>query len=322
MFVSTPNAKFTYLVRRWMSGTTEVYVHVPTTNTYYINHLSSTPNYAINEDTQELTAANMSQFGKSKQVFRHDPNQPGVYTKMKLSLSKNVFSVNSLMNVQACGNSLPLKIYKETIKENGGSGDYEAAQYFNSYAAPTVMLSMSADTDNTLFEFACFGSDEQVIRLEFIDAINKFDQQYCRIIFDSSGATDSSQFVKQRIRMDDGKYPLHRNQYAWPQDQKVFAGWTFTPNAGDNPDTSRLLGFYGDGYEMTAAEIQSKLGVIQQGQDIKLYAVWMTYQFGGTDTMLTLNPSPGKTTFKIGSVGVVAGAQPSNKVILKFEEVD
>jgi hypothetical protein len=50
-FVTTANAKFTYLFKRWMSGITEIYVHIPTTNTYYINHLSSTPNHSINEDS-------------------------------------------------------------------------------------------------------------------------------------------------------------------------------------------------------------------------------------------------------------------------------
>lgn len=46
-----------------------------------------------------------------------------------------------MLEVQACGNSLPLKIYKETVQENGSDNDFEAAQYFNSYVAPTVLMS-------------------------------------------------------------------------------------------------------------------------------------------------------------------------------------
>jgi hypothetical protein len=82
-----------------MSGITEIYINIPTTNTYYINHLSSTPNYSINEDLTELTAINVSQFGKDKQVFKHDPNISGVYTKISLTLNKSIFNINLLIGV-------------------------------------------------------------------------------------------------------------------------------------------------------------------------------------------------------------------------------
>jgi hypothetical protein len=157
MFVETPAAPFTYLVRRWMSGFTELFVRVPTTNTYYINHVPSTPNYNIGSSKEDsLVAANVTQFGQAKTVFSHDPNQS--FTKMSLLVSKSASSIDALLGVQACGNSLPLRIYKETIRENG---DWEQAQYFNSYVAPTVMLGRSDDEDNYVFDFACFGSDER-----------------------------------------------------------------------------------------------------------------------------------------------------------------
>lgn len=54
-FVSAEYAKFTYLCRRWMSGFTEIYIRVPTTNTYYINHVSSTPQCTVDSNS-ELTA--------------------------------------------------------------------------------------------------------------------------------------------------------------------------------------------------------------------------------------------------------------------------
>lgn len=93
-FISAANTKFTYLFRRWMSGITEIYVHIPTTNTYYINHVASTPNYNIDEDTTELSAANVTQFGRNKMVFKHNPNEPGVYTTVKLALSRYVFFID------------------------------------------------------------------------------------------------------------------------------------------------------------------------------------------------------------------------------------
>ena len=82
-----------------MSGITEIYVHIPTTNTYYINHVASTPNYSINEDTTELSAVNVTQFGRNKMVFKHNPNEPGVYTTIKLSLSRYVFFIDQMLEV-------------------------------------------------------------------------------------------------------------------------------------------------------------------------------------------------------------------------------
>ena len=125
-------------------------------------------NYNIDEDTIELTASNVSQFGKDKQVFKHDPNISGVYTKISLTLNKSIFNIDLLIGVQACGNSLPLKIYKENINKNISDGDYKASQYFNSYIAPTVMIAQSENESNYIFEFACFGTDEQVIKLQYI----------------------------------------------------------------------------------------------------------------------------------------------------------
>ena len=176
-FISAANVKFTYLLRRWMSGITELYVHIPTTNTYYINHVPSTPDYNIDEDSTEISAVNVTHFGRNKVVFKHNPNAPGVYTTIKLALNKSVFFIDQLLEVQACGNSLPLKIYKETLRQNGSDNDFEVAQYFNSYVAPTVLMSTvnQPNSDEYIFNFACFGADEQVLKLQFIDTVNKFD---------------------------------------------------------------------------------------------------------------------------------------------------
>lgn len=241
---------------------------------------------------------------------------------MRLGVSRYMFSIDQLIEVQACGNSLPLKIYRETIKENGGSNDYAAAQYFNSYVAPTTLVSASVEEDDYVFDFACFGADEQVIKLQFVDQINRFDQDWCRIVFHPNGqSSDSSQFVKQRFRLDGQPYTLRRNQYRWQQDQKLFAGWTFSPNPRDNPDTSTLKGFYTDKQQITAADITENFGPVKSGQDVMLYAVWITYQFGDGDTTLLMAPQPGKTLFRLGSVDTVADARIGDKVIVKFEEV-
>lgn len=314
MFVETPNAPFTYMVRRWMSGLTELYVQVPTTNTYYINHVPSTPNYnigAVKEDS--LVAANVTQFGQAKTVFSHDPNQS--FTKMSLRVSKSSASIDALLGVQACGNSLPLKIYKETVRENG---DWEQAQYFNSYVAPTVMLGRSDDDDNYVFDFACFGSDEQVVRLEFVDETNRFDQKYYRVVFNSSSLDVGQKYVKQRIQADGGRYKLRRNQYRWPGGDLQFVGWTFTQYPAVDCDVDQLNGFWRDGDYITSGQIEACINggePLPPGSDATLYAVWETYGFGSGDTTLQLSPSPGVQTFGMTSVQDAVG----KGVSIRFE---
>lgn len=174
-----------------------------------------------------------------------------------------------------------------------------------------------------MFNFACFGADEQVVKLQFIDTVNKFDQEYCRLVFDSNGLNaDPDTFVKQRIRLDGQPYSLRRNQYQWPQDQRLFAGWTFTPNPAINVDTSTLNGFYNDKQQITSTEIEDRCGPIRSGQDVKLYAVWITYQFGASDTTILMSPQPGKTTFRLRSADMINDQRIGDKMIIKFEEVD
>ena len=65
-----------------------------------------------------------------------------------------------------------------------------------------------------------------------------------------------------------------------------------------------------------------KCGQIKSGQDVKIYAVWITYQFGAQDTTLLMNPQPGKTMFRLGSADMIDDSRIGDKVIVKFEEVD
>lgn len=110
-FVSADCVDAEYFIRRWKSGVTEMYIHVQTTNTYYVNHLPSTPGYSI-KPSDTLTAMNVLDFGSSKAVFDHDPNK--VYTKLMLSIDKQFAQIDYVIGVYANGNSLPLRIYKDT----------------------------------------------------------------------------------------------------------------------------------------------------------------------------------------------------------------
>ena len=55
---------------------------------------------------------------------------------------------------------------------------------------------------------------------------------------------------------------------------------------------------------------------------MKIYAVWITYQFESHDTTLLMEPQPGKTVFRLGSADITGDSQIGDKIIVKFEEVD
>ena len=42
------NAQLNYIMKRWMSGYTELYINIPSTGTYYLNHVLGTPNCTTN----------------------------------------------------------------------------------------------------------------------------------------------------------------------------------------------------------------------------------------------------------------------------------
>lgn len=42
------NAPLNYIMKRWMSGYTELYINIPSTGTYYLNHVLGTPNCTTN----------------------------------------------------------------------------------------------------------------------------------------------------------------------------------------------------------------------------------------------------------------------------------
>lgn len=220
------------------------------------------------------------------------------------------------------------------MEGNSGSTDFAAAQYFNSYVAPTVMIRRrNLDEEDDIFDFACFGADEQVIKLDFIDNVNKSNEAYYRIIFNpSNAAIDNKTYMKQRIKADGKRYRLRRNQYSWPEDQYIFAGWTFTPNPPINSvDTDSLHGFYTDTQQITSTEIEMLMAtmptpkILRSGDQVVLYAVWISHNFTASDTTLTLRPPAGKTQFKISGIDTFVNPENSkigDRVIIKFEDAD
>lgn len=128
--------------------------------------------------------------------------------------------------------SLPRGIYCDTY---GSTGD--PALMYRSFIEPSVVKTFNIrNTDgdgNYLFNFACFGTDEQAIRLSFYDSRSRLNLPWIRVVFDPNGG--DQQAVKQKFLIsEDGsieqkslkpvKFTNTSSGY-----QKIFAGWTLTP---------------------------------------------------------------------------------------------
>lgn len=62
-FLSTFNPEFTYITKRWMSGITDVYIHLPTTMTYYLANTFGASNCRL-DPAAAYIRENLTQFGQ------------------------------------------------------------------------------------------------------------------------------------------------------------------------------------------------------------------------------------------------------------------
>ena len=74
-------------------------------------------------------------------------------------------------------------------KDNTGNDN--ASQMYSSYIEPSLAkswdLSKTDDEGNFLFNFACFGTDAQAVRLMFYDSHARANAPYIKIVFDANG---------------------------------------------------------------------------------------------------------------------------------------
>lgn len=127
--------KLTYIIKEYNSGMQEIYIHVPTTQTVYVETNEHLLTYA---DTQK------DNITISKNV-----------TQLKITLNKSLFHLNEVITFNINGTSLPLNIKKPTTNTNG---------MYQSYILPTLASTHIKYTDTTIeLNAVIFGTDAQDI---------------------------------------------------------------------------------------------------------------------------------------------------------------
>ena len=112
-FIKEDMPDFNYVLKRYSSGITELYILVDTTNTYYINHVSgagyTTP---VHSGTTSYVRKNLESFGPNVSRIG-DVAIENFKTQISVFLDQNELSVERILDYQVNGCSLPLKIYPD-----------------------------------------------------------------------------------------------------------------------------------------------------------------------------------------------------------------
>lgn len=192
-FLSTFNPEFTYITKRWMSGITDVYIHLPTTMTYYLANTFGASNCRL-DPAAAYVRENLTQFGQD--IALQDSTLSSHATDIVIGMTSAEYQPDFMIGTQINGMSLPRGIYCDTYGSTG-----EPALMYRSFVEPSVVKTFNirnTDEDgNYLFDFACFGTDEQAIRLSFYDSRSRLNLPWVRVVFDPNGG--DQQAVKQKF---------------------------------------------------------------------------------------------------------------------------
>lgn len=318
-----------YIMKRWSSGVTELYVSVPTTSSYYIANCFGASN-CKHDQADAYSRKNLETFGSELAV--QDSTLSTHYTALSVGVASASYHIDNLLDVQINGMSLPLAVYKDQTA-NGDTGI--AGKMYRSYIEPSVVkrcdVSKTDDDGNYVFEFACFGTDAQAVKLMFYDEKSRTAADCVKVVFDANGGEGKMPNQKFVITPDvNGKTILEQKnlrkcsfQNTSSGHTKVFAGWSILPLADNSNATyedKTPFPQYKSG--QTFEDLMEELGdasrteELKKNEEIRLYAVWLDYQFSDTDT--TLMMSSDKSEFFIDSVGVDASTRLKDKVIINF----
>lgn len=125
----------TYIIKEYNSGMQEIYIHVPTTQTFYVE---------TNEHLLIYADAQKDNITINKNV-----------THLRITLNKTLFHLSKVITFNINGTSLPLNIKKPTTNVYG---------IYQSYILPTIASTHVKYTDTTIeLNAVIFGTDAQDI---------------------------------------------------------------------------------------------------------------------------------------------------------------
>ena len=321
-----------YIMKRWMSGLTELYIHLPTTYTYYLPNQWGAGNCKSNSETT-YTRKNLADYGEDK--MEQGSAMSSHYTTIQIGITSSEYHIDALHEIQINGNSLPLAIYQD----NSNNSQLTANTLYKSFVEPSVVKTYDITKTNEdgyyIFNFGCFGTDSQSIKLVFYDNSAKSNQPWIKINFDPNGG--SGVMAKQKfILKEDGTLEcktLKKNKFVNTDGTttKIFNGWTITPYPDDyiwNGTSYDGTQQYKDGTTFphgdTLSALEQELGrdfaidPLYRKEEITLYASWISYEFTTADTTFIMNSN--KTQFYIADVGIDESTKLKDAVVIAFGE--
>ena len=248
-----------YVLKRYMSGISELLVHIPTTNTYYLNGVPGSP--VPRNETEIVSRKNlesMPDLEVSKK--RQNSSVPEHATSITLKIPKSVMDISEVHDIQISPCSLPLKIYSD----NSDINDLEKNGIFNSKVIPSIALPYDIGSDIATFNFRCFGTDEQSIRIQFTEIESHGggggggSVSFVTVEFYPNGGEGI--MPVQRVAID-ARVKLNKQQFTY--DGRFFIGWSFTQQPIGGYPT------YADGQYVMFMSNEYK-----NGDTVRLYAVW------------------------------------------------
>lgn len=275
-----------YIVKRFTSGINEMYIHIPTTDTYYISHVHGSQGCSLYD--VDIEHQNIRDFGADVSVFKGSVKEH--FTRFNVIVNGSEYDIQNVIGVQVNGTSLPLKVYRD---QQSATSEGVVALLYHSPIMQSQSLNNNGiiernDEGDYVFRFACFGTDEQSVKITFLDTHYTSRKNKYRILFHPNGSKGRmlSQYVDIGVNTK-----LRRNAFRHGGD-KQFLGWTTSLNPSDN----QTCEYIDESYIMKTAE------QISDGETINLYAVWSSSVRDNSETVLAMNDAKGEVYIDGGDI--------------------
>ena len=285
--------KLDYVVKRWNNGKMEFFIHVPTTMTYYMNHVAGFGNCRYEDTT-------VSRKNIDNMVTDNKPNEK--CTRLRIYIDQGHFNLKSITSIQINGTSLPLKVYQDTDHPCSGFDGL-----YHSVIQPSLTMTIpieqngnnvgrliEKDSNNIVLEFAVYGTDEQSIR--FI--AQAYPTATIRFVNNQNLGGDMPDQVVS-LGHDVPYFEIRRNMFT--KDGYLFKGWTTVSDSSEvmYPDMGHIEPTSDDDISLT------------------LYPIFEKYNWDDFTRITYAKPIEGEDTVVISEVSPVGG---QNTTILMGNE--
>ena len=149
-----------FIYRQHTDHTWEMWVNVPSTMTPYLNRVVGSNVNMYGGKMKVETNYSKSRKNVDGRYIVADPN--GQQTDLRLYINPNRFHIDSVTDVNICGSSLPMHVYRE---ETANDGLFDGVQMQSVWNHHVNTVTDSHGVTYIMLEFQIWGSDEQSIHL-------------------------------------------------------------------------------------------------------------------------------------------------------------